>query len=125
MPTVVGVGIDVVGIDRFADAMERTPRLKDRLFSPEEIVRPDGAPLGAASLAARFAAKEAVAKVLVRTGGLAWTECQVRGGPDGEPHLELHGRAKDAADALGIARWHLSLSHDGGIAAAIVVAESP
>jgi holo-[acyl-carrier protein] synthase len=123
VPTVIGVGIDVVGIERFEAVLARTPSFPERVFAPVERLRADGTPLTASSLAARFAAKEAVAKVLVRTGGLSWTDVRVLTGSAGEPSLELDGAALEAASRLGITRWHVSMSHDGGVAAALVVAQ--
>ena len=73
---IIGVGIDVAEIDRFAAALERTPQLADRLFiGPECPARADRR--GIASLAARFAAKEALAKALGAPGGLSWTDAEV------------------------------------------------
>ncbi|MGY1784124.1 holo-ACP synthase [Geodermatophilus sp. SYSU D00698] len=120
---IVGVGIDVVPVTRFAESLERTPGLRDRLFTADEQTTPSGSPRTAESLAARFAAKEAVAKSLGAPGSLRWHDVEVMVGERGRPHLEVRGTvAKRAAD-LGISGWHLSLSHDGGIASAVVVAE--
>lgn len=115
---IVGVGIDVVEVDRLVRALERTPALRDRLFTSAEqqVTRPE-------SLAARFAAKEAVAKVL-GAPGLPWTDAEVVSEPGGRPVLRIHGAAADKAQELGITRWHVSLSHDGGVATAFVVGES-
>jgi holo-[acyl-carrier protein] synthase len=115
---IVGVGVDVVEVARLAAALERTPALRDRLFTPreQEVERVE-------SLAARFAAKEAVAKVL-GAPGLPWVEAEVVSAPNGKPSLVMHGAVAEAAAAQGISRWHLSLSHDGGMATAFVVAES-
>ena len=115
---VVGVGIDVVQIDRLARALQRTPTLAARLFTDAERSLP------IASLAARFAAKEAVAKALGAPGGLRWVDAEVVVGPRGRPQLALHGAVAAEAAAQGINHWHLSLSHDGGIATALVVAEA-
>jgi holo-[acyl-carrier protein] synthase len=115
---IVGVGIDVAEIDRFSRALRRTPALADRLFTERER----GLPVR--SLAARFAAKEALAKALGAPRGLLWTDAEVVAGPDGKPSLEVTGTIAAAARKAGITRWHLSLSHDGGIATAIVIAEA-
>jgi len=120
---IVAVGIDVVRVDRFARALDRTPLLADRLFTAAERVTPSGGPRSAESLAARFAAKEAVAKALGAPAGLCWHDCEVLAEPDGRPRLTVAGTVAAAAAERGIARWHLSLSHDGGIASAMVVAE--
>ena len=116
---IVGVGIDVVQVDRFERALGRTPRLKDRLFTAAEQ---EG--MRVESLAARFAAKEAVAKALGAPGGMSWHDAEVVRGTGGRPELLVTGTVAEEASAQGISRWHLSLSHDGGVATAVVVAES-
>jgi holo-[acyl-carrier protein] synthase len=121
---IVGVGIDVVDIERFAATVERTPGLVPRVLTDEETVAADGTALAIASLAARFAAKEAVAKVLGAPAGLAWHDCQVLRAANGRPVLHVRGTVAAAAHALGITSWHVSLSHDGGTAVAQVVGES-
>ncbi|WP_433374472.1 holo-ACP synthase [Actinoplanes sp. CA-142083] len=121
---IVAVGIDVVLVDRFARALERTPLLGTRLFTEGERLSGSGNPRSAESLAARFAAKEAVAKALGAPAGLLWHDCEIVADPDGRPWLTVSGTVAAAAAERGIARWHLSLSHDGGIASAMVVAES-
>lgn len=114
---IVGVGVDVVDVARLARALERTPRLAGRLFTAAERDRP------VASLAARFAAKEAVAKALGAPGGLSWQDAEVVQLAGGRPVLRVSGGVAQEAQAQGIARWHLSLSHDAGVATAVVVAE--
>lgn len=121
--SVIGIGVDIVDIDRFAKVLERTPSFTRRIFTDAESLRPDGGLRPAQSLAARFAAKEAVAKVLVATHGLKWHDCEVVTDLSGEPSLRITGSVAATAEALGIAKWHLSLSHDGGQAIAFVVAE--
>lgn len=121
---IVGIGIDVVDVARFSDVMARTPRLAARLFTPRERYRSDGTALGDTSLAARFAAKEAVAKALGVPRGMAWHDCEVLALESGRPLLELTWTVAAAAADIGAARWHLSISHDGGVAVAYVVAES-
>jgi holo-[acyl-carrier protein] synthase len=120
---IVAVGIDVVLVDRFAKALARTPLLADRLFTQSELKTPSGNPRSPESLAARFAAKEAVAKALGAPAGLHWHDCEVVTDPDGRPWLTVAGTVAAEAKSRGITRWHLSLSHDGGIASAMVVAE--
>ena len=120
----MAVGIDVVLVERFARALDRTPLLGDRLFTEDERVTVSGNPRSAESLAARFAAKEAVAKALGAPAGLRWHDCEVVADPDGRPWLTVSGTVAAAATERGVSRWHLSLSHDGGIASAMVVAES-
>lgn len=120
---IVGVGIDVVPVARFAQALRRTPALAARLFTAAEQVTAAGAPRSAESLAARFAAKEALAKALGAGGGMLWTDAEVRVDEWGRPSLEVRGTVAARADSLGVTRWHVSLSHDGGIASATVIAE--
>lgn len=114
---IIGLGIDVVDIRRFALVLERTPRLADRLFTERERDLPP------ASLAARFAAKEAVAKALGSPGGLRWHDAEVVTEPSGRPVLRTTGTVHALAGSLGVVSWHLSLTHDGGVAAAVAVAE--
>jgi holo-[acyl-carrier protein] synthase len=120
---IVAVGIDVVLVDRFVRALQRTPMLADRLFTESERLTASGNPRLAESLAGRFAAKEAVAKALGAPSGLHWHDCEVVTDPDGRPWLTVSGTVAAVAKERGIDRWHLSLSHDGGIASAMVVAE--
>lgn len=115
---IIGVGIDVVDIARFVRELERSPRLRDRLFTPDERDLPP------ASLAARFAAKEALAKVLGAPVGLNWQHATVHRHTGQAPELVISGSVAARAAELGIARFHLSLSHDAGIASAVVVAEA-
>ena len=114
---ILGLGIDVVDIERFGVSLERTPILRDRLFTPEEATRP------LASLAARFAAKEALAKALGAPGGLAWHDAEIVSEETGRPRFELRGTVAARASELGAASVHVSLSHDAGISSAVVVLE--
>ncbi|MER5492850.1 holo-ACP synthase [Streptomyces sp. LE64] len=120
---IIGVGIDVAEIERFAAALERTPHLAERLFVPAELCLPDGERRGVASLAARFAAKEALAKALGAPPGLIWTDAEVWVEENGQPRLRVRGTVAARAEALGVRSWHVSLSHDAGVASAVVVAE--
>lgn len=114
---IIGVGIDVVDVARFGATLERTPGLRSRLFTQAEQALP------LASLAARFAAKEALAKALGAPVGLRWQDAEVHRGDDGRPHLSMHGTVAARADELRASRTHVSLSHDAGIASAVVVLE--
>lgn len=118
---VVGVGIDVVAVERFSAALDRTPALAARLFADAERVTGSGHPRSAASLAARFAVKEAVAKALGVPAGMDWHDCAVVSESSGRPSLAVSGTVARACVAAGIRDWRISLSHDAGIAAAIVV----
>nr|WSZ97890.1 holo-ACP synthase [Streptomyces sp. NBC_00857] len=120
---IIGVGIDVAEIDRFAESLRRTPQLADRLFLERELLLPSGERRGVASLAARFAAKEAVAKALGAPGGLHWTDAEVYVEDSGQPRLRVRGTVAARAADLGVRSWHVSLSHDAGVASAVVIAE--
>lgn len=114
---IVGVGIDVVDIARFAATLERTPAMRQRLFTELERERP------LASLAARFAAKEALAKALGAPAGLHWIDAEVHTDETGRPWLRMSGTVAARAEELGVVSTHVSLSHDAGIASAVVVLE--
>jgi holo-[acyl-carrier protein] synthase len=118
---VLAVGIDVVAVDRFAASMSRTPGLARRLFTAREQVTASGLPRGPAS-AARFAVKEAAAKALGVPTGMDWHDCQVVSEDSGKPRLEVSATVAAAAAAMGVTDWRISISHDAGIAAAVVIA---
>ncbi|WP_328386161.1 holo-ACP synthase [Streptomyces sp. NBC_00400] len=120
---IIGVGIDVAEIERFGEALERTPELAQRLFLDEELILPSGERRGIASLAARFAAKEALAKALGAPGGLHWSDAEVYVEDSGRPRLRVRGTVEARAKELGVRSWHVSLSHDAGVASAVVIAE--
>jgi holo-[acyl-carrier protein] synthase len=121
---IVGVGRDVVPVARFAAALRRTPGLAERLFTAAERVTDSGGPRPPHSLAARFAAKEALAKALGAPGGMHWTDASVSTDAAGRPSLQVTGTVAAVAASFGVTHWHVSLSHDGGVAAATVIAES-
>lgn len=121
--SIIGVGIDVAEIDRFAASLERTPGLAERLFVAGELLLPGGERRGVASLAARFAAKEALAKSLGAPAGLHWTDAEVYVEDSGRPRLRVKGTVAARAAELGVRTWHVSLSHDAGVASAVVIAE--
>jgi holo-[acyl-carrier protein] synthase len=114
---IVGVGVDLTEISRLEQALDRTPALATRLFAESERGRP------VRSLAACFAAKEAVAKALGGPRGLLWTDAVVEHDERGKPVLQISGTVAAAAASLGITSWHLSISHDAGLSIAVVVAE--
>ncbi len=114
---IIGTGIDLVDIPRFERTLERTPRLRERLFAPGERE------LRLASLAARYAAKEALIKTLGGSDGVHWTEIEIASEDSGRPHFVLSGSTAAVVAERGISRLHLTLSHDAGLATAFVVAE--
>lgn len=124
---VVGIGVDAIEIGRVRAALERTPSLLARVFTERERAHCTSrcGDLKHGGLAARFAAKEAVAKAL-GTGihGFAFRDIEVGNDPDGKPIVTLHGGAARRASALGVTRLHLSLSHSQELAVANAVLES-
>ena len=121
---IAGIGVDIVDIARLEAALRRTPELAARLFTDDERTSVSGRHAPAASLAGSFAAKEALAKVLGAPPGLRWHDAEVCRSDHGRPFLAVRGTVAAAARARGIQAWHLSLSHDGGLCVAMVVAES-
>ncbi len=115
---IVGVGVDLVDIGRFERTLERTPRLLERLFSPAEQTR------SPRSLAARYAAKEALIKALGGSDGVHWTEIEITPEASGRPWFTLTGSTAAVLVERGITGLHLSMSHDAGFATAFVVAEA-
>ncbi len=105
-------------IERFAAMVQRRPGARDAVLCPDEALLP------VASQAARFAAKEALAKALGAPPGLGWHDAEVITDELGRPSLVLRGTVLDRARELGVTRTHLSLSHDAGVAVAQVVCEA-
>lgn len=122
----IGLGTDLIEIERIAHSVERFGEaFLRRVYTPGEIEYCQRKKHAAESLAARFAAKEAGAKAL-GTGisrGVGWREFEVRRQPGQRPELHLSGRAAEIAEALGIRRMSLSLTHSRGLSMAVVVAE--
>jgi holo-[acyl-carrier protein] synthase len=122
---IIGVGIDIVDIERMDRALDRRQRLAERLFSGREIAYCMGRSCPAASFAARFAAKEAVRKACSRAlpgSVLEWREIEVSL-DSGRPEVHLAGKAASLAAEAGIAGLAVSLSHSRDHACAVVVAE--
>ena len=109
-----GIGIDVVDIERFRESLERTPALKARIFTERE------AELKISSLAARFAAKEALAKAMNAKDIFTWHDAEVVNEESGRPVFLFHGAIAEQIDGANV---QLSISHDAGIASAMVVIE--
>jgi holo-[acyl-carrier protein] synthase len=126
---IVGVGVDAVDVERFRRLLDRRPRFATRCFTETERSDATGSADPVQSLAARFAAKEAVMKALgTGIGAFALTEVEVRrvpgtGAGRNAPSLVLHGAAARLAGAQGAGRFHLSLTHTTDVAIAFVVAE--
>lgn len=114
---IIGIGVDLVDVSRFEKAITQTPKLKERLFTEGEKS------LNNYSLAARFAAKEAFMKAVGKAQGLSFQEVEVVKDEFGKPSFELSGLSEQTVSEKGISSLHLSLSHDGDMAIAYVIAE--
>jgi holo-[acyl-carrier protein] synthase len=115
---IVGIGVDIVDLGRFTRAVTRTPALIERLFAESERALPPH------SLAARFAAKEALIKALGGSDGMRWHDVEIVADAHGNPEFALHNAFAAAVTARGIGSIHLSMTHDAGVACAFVVAEA-
>ena len=115
---IVGIGIDVCPVDRFARAASGSERLLARLFTAAEQDSSMN------RMAGRFAAKEALAKALGAPGGLSWHDAEVRKDAGGKPYFHCTGTIAARIAELGIGTVHLSITHDAGIAAAVVICEA-
>lgn len=114
---IVGIGLDITEVFRFSRAVER-PGVTERLFTEAERTA------GTERLAGRFAAKEALAKAIGAPQGLVWTDVEVLSEDSGQPYFVFHGTVADRLAELGVSNVFLSITHDAGVAAAMVVCES-
>ncbi len=120
----IGIGIDLVDIDRFRRSLARTPTMRTRLFTDVELayVAPQADPVP--SLAARFAAREAVMKALgVGLGAFGFHDVWVERAASGQPFLSFARTALELSERAGVTTWHLSLTHTDLTAAAYVIAD--
>jgi len=123
MGAVIGVGIDLVDIERF----ERVkPRVRERLFTRAEARYCVLQRRPALHFAARFAAKEAVLKALGTgwSGGIAWSDVEIMREEHGAATVKLAGKAKAREKKLKIRSWHVTMTHTSTAAAAVAIAES-
>jgi holo-[acyl-carrier protein] synthase len=120
---ILGIGTDLFDVERMAKELEEDgPQFLERIFTPSEIAYCEAKRYPARHFAVRFAAKEALFKALATPASVDfWHEVEVERGGDAPPRLRLHGRAKEAADRLGVTDILLSLSHTDSLAAASVV----
>ena len=114
---IAGIGVDVVDLARFERAIARTPRLRERLFTEAERTLP------VHSLAARFAAKEALIKALGGSEGVRWHDMEIVPDDERNPGFVLHNVVEREVRDRGIARIHVTMSHDAGVATAFVITE--
>ena len=118
-----GIGVDAVDIERFRISLARTPSMRERLFTPEELayVAPKADPVP--SLAARFAAREAVMKAMgLGLGAFGFHDVWVSRADSGEPSLVVGGRALELAKERGVSSWNVTLTHTDLVAIAYVLA---
>lgn len=125
---VVGIGVDIVEIARLEQAFAQPhgPRLRQRIFTAQEIAYCEKTARASERYATRFAAKEAARKAIgaaTPVKALGWHEVEIISSSEGAPQLEFHGRAAELAKQLGITRAHVSLSHGNVEAIAFVVLE--
>lgn len=120
---IVGIGVDVVNVAKFGASVARTPGFVEVLLTPRERVDESGEPRTVASLAVRYAAKEALAKAIGVPPGMDFHDAEVLVEPDGRPYLITHGLLREAAHQVGVRSWHLSLATEGDVAVAYVIAE--
>lgn len=123
MSGLAGIGIDSVDLPRFAAVLERRPSIATRVFTPAEQAFAGRMANPVPSLAARFAAKEAVMKALgVGIGSIDWTDVEVVRAAGDAPRLSVTGRAAVLAGAMGVSGWRISMTHTDTVASAVVAA---
>jgi holo-[acyl-carrier protein] synthase len=121
---IVGIGVDVVEIGRVERLLERHPRFRERVFTPDEVSYCETKAAPATSYAARWAAREAAIKALGGVRGLKWQDIHVARAKSGAPRLAVTGSAKVRADELGVAEILVSFSHERSMATAFCIAVS-
>ena len=122
---ILGIGADLVDLDRFRAVLERRPGMIARLFTDAEREYAERRNDPVERYAVRFAAKEAALKSMgVGMGAVDWHDIEVARDDSGRPSLIVRGRAAEVASSLGISRWELTLTHTDIVAQAIVVARS-
>ncbi|MCQ9384553.1 holo-ACP synthase [Brevibacterium sp. 50QC2O2] len=120
---IIGVGVDIADVPRFAEHIERVPELLDRLLTPAEQLKKNGKLRTAESLAARFSAKEALVKALRLPQIIPWHEAEVVSAFSGAPSFRLTGWVLEHFRTMGGQRLHLSITHDADRTMTFVVAE--
>ncbi len=123
---ILGIGTDIVGTDRLGRMVEAYgERFLRRVYTRREVETAELRATLSERLGTRFAAKEACMKALGTgwRGGVHFTQIEVRKHPTGMPELVLTGAAKERAEAMGVTSIHVSLSHEAGMAMAVVIFE--
>ena len=124
---IVGIGTDILQIDRMSAALKRTPRLPERILTPEELEKFRAHRQPEIFLAKRFAAKEAAVKALgIGIGrGISWQQLRVSNDEAGAPTLHYSGEFAEQCKLKGVVGAHLSLSDEQHYAVATVILETP
>lgn len=119
---IIGIGTDIIEIERIKKAIQTRPKLGERLFTQQEMEYCSTKGNTFASMAARFAAKEAVAKALGSgIEGFKWLDIEVINDAKGKPEIKLHNQAWEKGSQLGVNKIEISLSHCKEYAVAMVV----
>ena len=119
---IVGIGVDVVEVDRVRLLLDRRPTFRERVFTPAERSYCDGKAVPARCYAARWAAREACVKALGGVRGWRWRDIRVERAPSGAPQMALEGPARARAERLGAATVLVSFSHESSVATAFCIA---
>jgi len=121
---ILGIGLDVCSIERMEEMLGRYgDRFWKRILTEGEQALLGDRVDRATALAGRFAAKEAIVKAMAGAPGVGWHHLEVLGAPRTPPVMHLHGPAQALADRLGVVQILLSITHDAGVAAAVVILE--
>jgi holo-[acyl-carrier protein] synthase len=119
---VIGIGVDLVDVDRVKQILSRRKTFVDRVFTPEEIAYCQRQSAPAECYAARWAAREACRKALGGIRGMRWHEVRVERAASGAPSIALEGSSRARAEALGVSRVLVALTHERRMAAAFCMA---
>jgi holo-[acyl-carrier protein] synthase len=119
---VVGIGVDLVDVDRVKEIMGRRKTFVERVFTADEIAYCERQPSPAECYAARWAAREACRKALGGIRRMRWQDVRVERAPSGAPSIVLEGSSRARADALSVSRVLVALTHERRMAAAFCLA---
>lgn len=120
---IIGIGLDIADVPRFAEHIERVPELLDRLLTPAEQLKRNGKLRTPESLAARFSAKEALVKAMQYPGIIEWQHAEVVSAPSGAPSFRLSGPVLEHFRKIGGETIHLSITHDARVTMTYVIVE--
>lgn len=121
---ILGLGLDVCSVERMEEALSRHgDRFWKRILTEREQALLGERVDRATALAGRFASKEAIVKAMSGAPGVGWHDLEVLGGMKEPPVMHVHGPAKALAERMGVEKIFLSITHDAGVAAAVVILE--